>query len=138
MFDVIKFFTPSYLFDLRPAVSDLALIEMAVIFGGLILLAIALVINSRFKTYEKALTRTIELVVAWASTMGVMGLLLVFARYEQAYFISGRFWLLVWTLLALVWLGIIVRHYFRLVPKAHTQHLRYEEFHKYLPKKRRK
>lgn len=137
MFDVIKFFTPSYLFDLRPAVSDLSLIVMAVIFGGMIVLAIALAVYIKFRKQEAVLRRTIELVIGWAMTMGIVGLILLLARYEQAHFMSGRFWLVVWLGLTLIWLGIIVRHYFRLVPKAHAQHLQYEAFHKYLPKRKK-
>lgn len=137
MFDVIKFFTPSYLFDFRPAVSDLSLIVMMVVFGGMIVLAIALVIYEKFRKQEAVLRRTIELVIGWATTMGIIGLILLLARYERAHFMSGRFWLVAWLALTLAWLGIIVRHYFRLVPKAHAQHLQYEAFHKYLPKRKK-
>jgi ABC-type bacteriocin/lantibiotic exporter with double-glycine peptidase domain len=66
--------------------------------------------------------------------MGFSGLLLVFFRVVNAYFIGAPFWILFWLVVLLVWLYFILRYIFVKMPKLKEEIEMKRELEKYLPK----
>ena len=67
-------------------------------------------------------------------TIGLVGLLLLFFRYENVYFLSGRFLLLFLVVALLVWLGFIVYYGIRKFPLEITDYKDFLRKEKYIPK----
>lgn len=68
-------------------------------------------------------------------TMGVLGLALTGLRYETVYILGSRIWLLVWLVAFLIWLAMIIKFQYKVVPLAKKQFEQKKVFAKYLPKK---
>jgi hypothetical protein len=68
------------------------------------------------------------------ASMGFSGLLLVFFRVVNAYFIGAPFWILFWLVVLLVWLYFILRYIFVKMPKLKEEIEMKRELEKYLPK----
>lgn len=68
--------------------------------------------------------------------MGLVGLLLTWLRYETAYILASRVWLLIWLIVLLIWLVMIVKYQYKVVPLAKKQLEEKKIFSKYLPKKK--
>jgi amino acid transporter len=68
------------------------------------------------------------------TTMGVIGLVLLFFSYEQIRFFGARFWYLLWLLIVLVWAAFIIHHLVRVLPKKRALEIARQEKEKYLPK----
>lgn len=117
-------------FSLRPA--PLLPIFNKLFLALLIILLVASIFTA-FKQSRKSLYKHF-----WKKTYSfclgnlVIGAFLLFFNYEQAAFLSSRFWLALWALIMIWWLWPIVKSY-RLVPTRKKQLTKEQEFKKYLP-----
>jgi hypothetical protein len=50
-------------------------------------------------------------------TMAVSFSFIFFFRYEAIPILGGRFWIFIWILMGLVWVILLIRHYFMIMPK---------------------
>lgn len=66
-------------------------------------------------------------------TIGLLGLLWMFFRQEQALFLAWRFWLLLLALIFVWWLTKIVRYAMQRVPELRVAEFSKENKEKYLP-----
>ncbi len=104
-------FSPEYLFLNYPS-PDMALLPILLIFFGILLL-LAIVSSVRLKKNKKKPARILWMNLAsWLWWSSVIGLFLLFFRYQGVYFLSMRFLLLAWILTIIGW-GIGMLVYYR-------------------------
>ena len=134
--DLVSFFKLERFFNLRPAIQPNTVYFLLAVFGIVILIAIIFkVIQKTIKgdTFNKNLLQ--KYFVAFL-TMGLIGEVMVWFRYERVYFLSARFWLLVWLIILIIWLAFILKYQLKIIPKFRTDLQKTKEFNKYLPKKK--
>lgn len=132
----IKFFTPSYLFDLRPTIDRETAIFLLVFFGILIIGGIIARIMQGTKKHDQYIAKLFSKYVSLLVTMGLIGVVLVWFRYETAAIFSARFWLVLWVILFAIWLVKIVKYQYTVIPQAKEKSEQRKIFNKYLPKKK--
>lgn len=136
MFSPFKFFQPAYLFELRPYTYPQTIKAMLIFFGLMIVVGVGLKIYKETKKLEKFQNKLLERYFSLLTTMGIIGVLIVWLRFERVNLLAGRFWLLVWALLLLIWLYPILKHQFVIAPVAQKKATEKKLFQKYLPKKK--
>ena len=134
--DLIKFFNLSYLFDLRPSIYASTVYFLLAVFGALIVLSLLMKIIERKKKSQQFLKKLFQKYFSFFLTMGLVGLVLLWFRYENAAVLSARFWLLVWALAFFLWLINIFKYQLKIVPPAREKSEQKKIFQKYLPKKK--
>jgi len=128
-----QLFKFNYLFNLNPGPNFFYMWSLIVIFFIMFLAAIVIVIVSwrnRNIVYKKLFSKIYTMLI----TIGLVGLLLLFFRYENVYFLSGRFLLLFLVVALLVWLGFIVYYGIRKFPLEITDYKDFLRKEKYIPK----
>jgi len=134
---VIKqFFTPSYLFNLNPGHQFAYLLPLSIIFGFFLVGGAILVFLARRLSnvvYKKFLSRVYNLLF----TIGFVGFLLIFFRYENIYFLSARFWLIVLFITGAIWAIIIFYYGIKKLPQEVQRYQEMLRKEKYLPKQKR-
>ncbi|NCN07744.1 protein BatD [Candidatus Falkowbacteria bacterium] len=132
----VKFFTPERFFHLQPAVSLNTVYFLLVVFGILLGLAIGVKIAKKKTQKDTFYKILLQKYFVMLMTTSVIGLFLVWFRYERAFFLSARFWLLVWFIGFVAWLVVILKYQFKVIPEAREKLQKTQEFNKYLPKKK--
>ena len=136
MFDVIKFFQPTYLFDLRPFTTDSTIKIMVIFFSIFILIAIGIKIYKKTRNLEKFQNNLLDKIYYFFITLGGIGLGLTWLRYERVQILSARFWLIIWLAILIIWLYPILKYQFKVVPEAKKNSEEKKLFKKYLPGKK--
>jgi uncharacterized membrane protein YedE/YeeE len=119
MFDLAKFFTLSYLFELRPDIAPQTLKYLAAFF--IILIIAGLIIKIIMAKKERFLVKLGNKYFLLLLTMGTLGLVLTWLRYEQAQILSARFWLLAWLIAFFYWLAMVIKYQLKVAPKSRQQ-----------------
>lgn len=133
---MLRFFSPQYYFDLSPSVSGTALKVMLVIFACMVIAGIVVKVYEKLKTLHPAEEKLLGKYFSMLVVMGFVGILIAWFRYEGAYFLSMRFWLLVWLVGIIIWLMNILQFQLKVVPEAKKQTEQKKIFTKYLPKRK--
>jgi amino acid transporter len=119
-------------FNIRPgALSDVGVyVFISLIVGSIVLSFVLkfLTIKSKEKLYRRFLRKIQSLVVS--NTIVI--LIMFFLMYETSPFLSGRFWILIWGLINIVWFYFIYKFYSR-IPGQKAERIKEEEYNKYLP-----
>lgn len=129
-----KLFEPAYLFEKTPPV-DSDYRYLVFIFGFLVVIAIANWFWYRRKFIKIPIYREIRSkffnILFYPS---VVGLFLIFCRWQAIPYLGSRFFLALLLMVFIIWLIYLL--YFRLIifPKEIEEHLKQENFNKYLPK----
>lgn len=134
--DIINFLTPSRLFSLKPAIDITTVYFLGAIFGAFVVAAIVIKLISKIKKNSGLSAKLANKYFSVFLTMGLIGWLLVWFRFERVYVLSARFMLLLWLISLVVWLFFIFKFQFRIMPKIISQSQKQKEFNKYLPKKK--
>ncbi|HRY60176.1 MAG TPA: hypothetical protein P5096_02255 [Patescibacteria group bacterium] len=112
--DNIKlFFAPAYLFNTMPGYDMKLAQPFVALFGIMVILALVSFIMSR-KFRKKPVKHIWILVYNWFSYVGLVGLFLLFCRYEGVAYLSMRFLLFLWLVFFVLWGFYIL--WFRLKP----------------------
>lgn len=109
------------------------------IFCLIILLGICLwfLLNSMSKKQAAYLNLRVRY-FTYCLTIGIIGLVLVFFHFEGIAYLAMPFWLIILTIIAMVWLGWLLSYTFIQIPQQIIQCRQKQEFEKYLPHKRKK
>lgn len=134
--NLVSFFKLERFFHLQPAISLTTVYFLLEVFGVLFLLAILIKIIQITSKQDSFFKNLLQKYFVMLSTMSVIGFILVWFRYERAYFLSARFWLLVWFIGLVIWLYFILKYQIKTIPQARQQLQKTKEFNKYLPKKK--
>lgn len=132
--DPKKFLDPSYVFEITPTL-DNNIWYLAGIFGFFVILALI------FWFWYGRKSKSFPLLVKMQGRMfniffycGIIGLILVFFRWQQIPYLASRFFILLLILIFLVWLGLILYWRFYKLSQEITKYCQKEQFEKYLPK----
>lgn len=136
MFDLIKFIQPAYLFDLRPYTTTQTIKVMVIFFAILIVIGIGDKIYKETRSMEKFQAKFLDKIVSYLISLGIIGLLLTWLRYERVQILSARFWLIVWLIIAICWLYPIIKYRIKVVPEATKRSEEKKQMQKYLPNKK--
>lgn len=134
MIDYLKyFFNLGHIFNIRPdAMRSRALIILAIIFGLLIILGIiAKITIPKIKDGLKA--KACRRLFYLFSTMGIIGFVYLFFAWQGVALLGARFWLIIWSATAMIWLGFIAKYLFLEVPKLRKEIQSKRDFEKYIP-----
>lgn len=134
--DIVKFFTPGNFFDLRASADHGTIVSMLYFFGAMVVIGIIIKIIQTAKRAPHFLDKIFQMYFLLFTVMGAVGLLLVWFRYEHAYFLSARFWLVIWLASLVWWLYAIIRYQVKVVPQAREQLEQKKIFSKYLPQRK--
>lgn len=131
--DLINIFSAKYLFAVQPG-PFLPLVFKLIIpfFAVLIILG---VVARKFakKNHYRPVKIFFTKIHHFTLTMGALGLIYVFFRQQDVIYLAMPFWLLLWAVGALVWLGFILKYYFTDRPKQIEELSDEVEKKKYLP-----
>ena len=119
------------LFEATPSPEMPFLIPLVVIFSAMIIGAAALLIFAR--------SERVAIIRKYAPpmyTMGALGFIHLFARYESLPGIASRFTLLLLAVTFLIWFCTVMIIVFRTMPKLAHERATEEKFQKYLPKRK--
>ncbi|MDO8669626.1 MAG: hypothetical protein Q7K65_05010 [Candidatus Buchananbacteria bacterium] len=135
-FDFSRFFNSSRFFDFQPAISLDTVYFLLELFGVLLILAAVVKAIQKFSQRDSFYKTLLQKYFIMLTTMSVIGFFLTWFRYERAYLLSARFWLLVWLIGTVVWLAFILKYQIKVMPQAREKLQKTREFNKYLPKKK--
>ena len=101
--------------------------------GGSFLLGLVFsFINLYFK--DPSTRRIIKRLGTLALTFGVLMAINFFFTQTSTPTLGSRFWFLSWLIMALIWLGFIIKYAFRVAPKERAERAKQLEYQKYLPR----
>jgi len=131
--DLSKLLNFDYIFKVTPPASGWYL-YLLVIFILLILLALASiwVIKRQDKVYRKLQKQIFNSFLS----CGIIGLFLVFCRFEQIPYLSSRLMLWLLTLVFIFLSGSILFYIRVILPEEKQELLKKQKFNKYLPRRR--
>ena len=101
--------------------------------GGSFLLGLVFsFIGSRFK--DPSTRKIIKRLGTLALTFGALMAINFFFTQTSTPTLGSRFWFAGWFLMALIWLGFILKYILRVAPKERAERNKQLEYQKYLPK----
>jgi predicted membrane channel-forming protein YqfA (hemolysin III family) len=135
MIDLKKLFDAGYLFDWLPPRESEIIFAFAVIFGlAIILSGLVWVYFIRKERFEPILQAVRSRIVFWLFVSGLVGLLLVFFRWQGIPYFAGRIWLLAWLILSLLWAVALLGYLLKKFPKERSLYQERLLRERYLPK----
>lgn len=99
---------------------------------GLVILGAAMRIIARFvkdPSSRKACRRLSTMSIA----VGLLSAVSFFFTQTSTPVLGSRFWFLLWALVALVWLGFIMRYLVKTAPQERAERAKLQAYQKYLP-----
>lgn len=133
--EITKLFQNDYLFQITPP-SDGLYRYLTIFFSLLILAAIVLTSyykKSKFKAHRNVKSKLFSNFL----TTGIIGLFLIFCRFEQLPYLGSRFLMLILFLVFIIWVLLILQYWILVAPKEIKKERKKENFTKYLPRKKK-
>lgn len=131
--DLTKLTDPAYLFEPRPEWRSEFLWLLVIFFASAILLALILIII-KIPTSVIIRQQYLNLLL----TCGLIGLWLVFSRWQSLPYLASRFLLVVLLIIMIGWLGKIIIYIKVTLPKTQMRQTRENQREKYLPQPKNK
>lgn len=94
---------------------------LLILFGLLLIAAIILAVMSGRKQTNPAVNKLFKKLQNYAGWLSVFGFVILFFFAEQIPYLAGRFWTLIWLLVAVLWLGYIGRWGFIELPRRQAE-----------------
>lgn len=125
-----KFFLKSYLFEVQPNSEGLYW-YLSIIFVVFILAALILIVVSKKKDkiFKILYAKIINLLIF----AGLVGLGLIFLRYEGIPYLGSRLFLLILLLTVIIWSIAIAWYRWKILPQKIKEEKKRQAFEKYLP-----
>lgn len=127
-----EFFSKGYLFDPVPTSQSKMYVVLLVVFS---LMIIAAILISFQKEEIKKIAKKFS---AAFYTIGILGLVYLFSRYEGLPGLASRFFLLLILTLFVLWMTALLIWLSRVLPQHFESKKRDEKYYKYLPKAKKK
>lgn len=127
------FFNLAHIFNVRPpSMSGRAAIILAVIFGTFI--ALGILANIKKERAKSGLdAKGWKQIFYLGSTVGSLGFVYIFFAVQGVTLLAARFWLIIIGLVAVVWLGFIIKYIKLELPKKKEANKKQKEYQKYIP-----
>ena len=133
MYSIKNLLNLNYWFSEPQPLNSLSLWLLLGFFCAMAAAAVVLYVTAQKKKDDKPLVRGLNKLSSLLAWMGLLGLVMVFFRYESAFFLSRRFWLGTWFVGLVVWLVFVVRYFKITMPKARANRQEQERLKRYLP-----
>ena len=133
MYSFSNIITPQYWFSPPPVLSSLTLWLMVAVFGLMLAAAVVLNILSQKSKFDQPLRRGLKKISVLLGWLGAAGFILLFFRYEIIPFLSWRFWYGLWAIGLAIWLGFILKFWFKDIPRRRKDLTEKARLKKYLP-----
>lgn len=132
-----KYLAFSYWLERMPGTPDVRFWRILFFFAAACIIAGIIMIVLAYRRGIDGLTRRLLLkLTTWSLSTGLVTAILGFFRYQNALFLSMRLWILLWFLIAFIWLLTIVRYWLLVIPRRRAEQRERNEFMKYLPQKK--
>lgn len=131
--NISKLFQSSYIFKSSPP-SDGLYVYLLIIFGIMLLLAVTTLFiykNTKYKVYKRYKNYLFNLFL----TCSLVGLGLIFSRFQQIPYLGSRLMFLLLLLVFIVWGGWIIYFKAFVMSKIIKKEQEKENFSKYLPRR---
>lgn len=129
------FLSLSYWFDRTPESMEFVTLRLFFfLFLFLFLLGIVLRIQAKHRAKDRSQKKLFRSFSSVCFTASLLGFILLFFRYEETPFFGARFWFLLWVLMIILWVGFLLRYFFRIVPEKQKRLFEQRQREKYLPK----
>lgn len=128
--DLRNFFQSSYIFETTPDAEGLYK-YLSIVFALFVIIAFILIIRAKNK--EKIFKNLDAKFINLLLFTGLIGIVLVFFRWQGIPYLGSRVMLLVLAFISLLWIGIIGWYKFRVLPKKIEENIKRKNFEKYLP-----
>lgn len=127
---MLNLLTLNYWFDLSPEPFMSAANTIIILFLGLLLLGgiLFIILKKKNKLYKVLFERLYN----FCFINLIIGVLLFFFSWEEAYFLSARFWYMLWIIIIIVWLLEIKKKSGK-ISDLRDKRKKRQEFEKYLP-----
>lgn len=112
-------------------------IGLLVLFAVCLVAAVVLSMVRELAHTSSAFKRLFKRLQTFFTTLGLVGFVILFFFWQQVPYLSSRFWLLVWLVVGLVWLGFIGRWGFIELPRSRAEAAARREREQYLPKRKK-
>ncbi|MBI5229837.1 MAG: hypothetical protein HY981_00865 [Candidatus Magasanikbacteria bacterium] len=132
MYSISNILTYSYWFTNVPEMGAPALWGQAVFYALLVIGNFAIEYWILMKKPDRFLARVLRKVKTLALTMGIIGFVFLFFRYEYIPLFSRRFMYIVWILMTGAWAGFLVLE-FRKIPQRRKDAEEVDRIKRYLP-----
>lgn len=132
MYTISNILTYNYWFANVPEIGASALWIQALFYAFLVAGGFALEYWVIFKKIDKFLARVLRKVKTLAITMGIVGFVFLFFRYEYIPLFSRRFMYIIWFLIAAVWAGFLAFEY-KEIPRRRKDAEEVDQIKRYLP-----
>ena len=134
--NLFRFVDLKRLFHLQPSIAMTTIYFLLVIFGAMLITAIIVKIWQKKNSGDGFAKKLLQKYSVMLTTLGIIGMVLVWFRYERVHVLSARFWLLIWFIGLVTWLVFIFKYQIKVIPKSRLELQKTKEFNKYLPKKK--
>ena len=94
--DLVNFFRPARLFHLQPAIATTTIYFLLVVFGSLLIASVVIKIWQKKNKGDAFFQKLLAKYFTMLTTLGVIGIVLTWFRYERVYMFSSRLLLFVW------------------------------------------
>lgn len=112
-------------------------VGLLVVFSLCLLTAIILAVVMTRRHQLGPIARLWRRIQSASSTLGIVGFVILFFFWQQVPYLSSRWWLLVWLVGALIWLGFIGRFGFVDLPARTAELERQRRQAQYLPPRKK-
>lgn len=136
MIDWSKLLSLKFWFKLNPGpMSEIFLKFFTAVFICALLLMVVFKILYLLKSKKDKIEATFykKFYHLWLAS-SLTGFLILFFFYEEAYFLSARFWFLAWLIMIVIWLFFIIKYKLKVIPERKAQAEEKRRIKKYLPK----
>lgn len=117
-------------FTLRP--ETLTPLSQKIFIGFLIALAVFAFLIALIKRKNSVYRGSFKNLYSFCLSNAFIGLILLFFNYEMVPFFSARFWIAIWVIVMIVWLGFIIKK-LKNIPLQKKQREHEKEINKYIP-----
>ena len=131
------FFKPDYLFNPYPSPDTKFMIPFLIFFGILIILSAVSFFMAKKNKKKKPSSILFAYIYNWLFWIGLIGLALMFFRYEGIGFLSARVILFAWLITFIIWGIYLVVFYFRGYKKIVKKYSAEKAKQKYLTGRKR-
>jgi len=127
---MLNLLTLNYWFDLSPEPFMSTANTIIILFLGLLLLGgiLFIILKKKNKLYKVLFERLYN----FCFINLIIGVLLFFFSWEEAYFLSARFWYMLWIIIMVVWLLELKKKSGK-ISDLRDKRKKRQEFEKYLP-----
>ncbi len=132
-------FSFNFWFSSQPGVMTNILAKfLLIIFVICLIIAVIFYLVARAKKDDRVSFKLIKKLQNLFTTLGIVGFIILFFFWQQIPYLSSRYWLIIWLIVALIWAGFIGRFGFFEAPKRRAEISQKQKFEQYLPKKKKK